>query len=353
MMMTCRLLCALLVLALCCCPSVCASETETAQVEDIVSGTHSPSVVPGGPPGVSEPLPPITLSTAPEAPMTVTGQSLSSSEGSGVEPRKDGGKRADATDALQKKDGIDKTAPGTSDTSPANGLLGNQDRAGLEPSSKEQTVLGTGKDSTTVSQSRTSLPAEKAIQKSEALAKTAKTTTIKSPEGASPGDLPAKATDLTPSPPVEGPLTKADKAPVPQPEEDSVSMKPNKDLAEEDIVTTVDTDQNETSSGKAESTTTKTLVASDNANNETDRGTGEDIPNNTPDSDVSGTEERRDENKYNNPKETPVQVADIKSVTAASGNSDSSTAVPHTTSPLLLLLLVVTCAAAASAVVAA
>ncbi|KAF5218012.1 hypothetical protein ECC02_009082 [Trypanosoma cruzi] len=35
MMMTCRLLCALLVLALCCCPSVCASET---QLED--TGAH-------------------------------------------------------------------------------------------------------------------------------------------------------------------------------------------------------------------------------------------------------------------------------------------------------------------------
>ncbi|PBJ71360.1 mucin TcMUCII [Trypanosoma cruzi cruzi] len=36
MMMTCRLLCALLVLALCCCPSVCAarSEDETEQVTD-------------------------------------------------------------------------------------------------------------------------------------------------------------------------------------------------------------------------------------------------------------------------------------------------------------------------------
>ncbi|EAN88646.1 Mucin-associated surface protein (MASP) [Trypanosoma cruzi] len=339
MMMTCRLLCALLVLALCFCPSVCASESETAQVEDIVSGTYSPSLVPGGSPGVSEPLPPITLSTARGAPMTVTGQSMSSGEVSGLVPGKGGGKRADATDALQKKDRIDMTAPETSDTSPADGLLGNQDRAGLEPSTKEQTVLGTGEGGTTVSQSRTRQPAKETIESVGGLAKTTKTTAIKSPEGASQGDLPAKATDLTPSPPVEGPLPNADKEPVPQPEEDSVSMKPNKDLAEEDIATTVDTDQNETSSGRAESTTTTTLVASDNANNEADRSTGEGIPNNTPDSDVSGTEERRDENKYNNTKETRVQVADIKSVTVASGNSDSSTAVSHT-SPLLLLLVV-------------
>ncbi|EKG06691.1 mucin TcMUCII, putative [Trypanosoma cruzi] len=39
MMMTCRLLCALLVLALCCCPSVCVTESSQVSVKD--SPTHS------------------------------------------------------------------------------------------------------------------------------------------------------------------------------------------------------------------------------------------------------------------------------------------------------------------------
>ncbi|KAF8298345.1 putative mucin TcMUCII [Trypanosoma cruzi] len=46
MMMTCRLLCALLVLALCCCPSVCAAEpTEHTEVKAAVAAI-SPSLVP-------------------------------------------------------------------------------------------------------------------------------------------------------------------------------------------------------------------------------------------------------------------------------------------------------------------
>ncbi|EAN85614.1 Mucin-associated surface protein (MASP) [Trypanosoma cruzi] len=306
-MMTCRLLCALLVLALCCRPSVFASESETAQVEDIVSGTYSPSLVPGAPQ-----------------------RAIVSESGASLVPKPAAKPEVDGEVQLKSgEDGQGLAGPGPKAIAASNELQGD------------------GEDITTVSQSRTRQPAEEKVESAEGLAKTTKTTKIKSPEGASPGDLPAKATDLTPSPPVEGPLPNADKAPVPQPEEDSVSAKPNKDLAEEDIATTTDTDQIETSGGRAESTTTTTLVASDNANNEADRSTGEDIPNNTPDSDVSGTEERRDENKYNNTKKTPVQVADIKSVTVASGNSDSSTAVSHT-SPLLLLLV-----AAAAAVVAA
>ncbi|PBJ71370.1 mucin TcMUCII [Trypanosoma cruzi cruzi] len=56
MMMTCRLLCALLVLALCCCPSVCAVEpTEHTQVKAAVAASPQspPSVTPSQ--GTSEP----------------------------------------------------------------------------------------------------------------------------------------------------------------------------------------------------------------------------------------------------------------------------------------------------------
>ncbi|EAN84822.1 putative mucin TcMUCII [Trypanosoma cruzi] len=49
MMMTCRLLCALLVLALCCCPSVCAAEDLTAQLQDTVSSTNPSFSASGAP----------------------------------------------------------------------------------------------------------------------------------------------------------------------------------------------------------------------------------------------------------------------------------------------------------------
>ncbi|EKG02342.1 mucin-associated surface protein (MASP), putative, partial [Trypanosoma cruzi] len=78
--------------------------------------------------------------------------------------------------------------------------------------------------------------------------------------------------------------------------------------------------------------------------------TGDDDPA----SDGAGTrEEKQNENKDANPKETPVTATAMKNTTATTGDSDGSTAVSHTTSPLLPLLVVVACAAAAAAVVAA
>ncbi|KAF8290251.1 Mucin-associated surface protein (MASP), subgroup S061 [Trypanosoma cruzi] len=61
--------------------------------------------------------------------------------------------------------------------------------------------------------------------------------------------------------------------------------------------------------------------------------------------------EKQNENKEANPKKTPVEATAMKTTTATPGDSDSSTAVPHTTSPLLLLL-VFACAAAAAVVAA-
>ncbi|EAO00054.1 Mucin-associated surface protein (MASP) [Trypanosoma cruzi] len=168
---------------------------------------------------------------------------------------------------------------------------------------------------------------------------------LRAPAAAPPGASTAKPTDPPPSLPVEGQHDGADDMPGPNSEETSESMKTTKDLAEEDIVTTADTKQNEASNGQTEATTKTPPQASDDDDNETDKGTGEDTPNNAPESDVSETEENHDENKGNNSKETPVQVAGIKTVTAKPGDTDGSTAVSHTTSPLLLLL-VVACAAA-------
>ncbi|PBJ77326.1 mucin TcMUCII [Trypanosoma cruzi cruzi] len=66
MMMTCRLLCALLVIVLCCCPSVCAAEsTQHTEVKAAVAAI-SPSLVP-------------------EVPRKEIGKSESPSNGSGAE----------------------------------------------------------------------------------------------------------------------------------------------------------------------------------------------------------------------------------------------------------------------------
>ncbi|KAF5214229.1 Mucin-associated surface protein (MASP) subgroup S104 [Trypanosoma cruzi] len=160
-------------------------------------------------------------------------------------------------------------------------------------------------------------------------------------------DLPEKPTKVSPSPPLKGQPTNAEEVPVPNSEEGSVNTEPTKDSEEGDTDTVTDTEQDEPSNSQAESTTPTPTVASDNDDNETDKSTGEDTPNNAPESDVARTEENQDKNKNNKPKETPVEVAGIKTATVTTGDSDGVKAA----SPLLLLLLVA-CAAAAAVVAA-
>ncbi|KAF5217001.1 Mucin-associated surface protein (MASP), subgroup S099 [Trypanosoma cruzi] len=103
----------------------------------------------------------------------------------------------------------------------------------------------------------------------------------------------------------------------------------------------------------AESRPPSPTANGDAANNEADNSTEDGIPNNDPAADGAGTaEEKQNENKEANPKETPVEATAMKNTTATTGDSDGSTAVFHTTSPLLLLLLVVASAAAAAVVAA-
>ncbi|ESS54959.1 mucin-associated surface protein (MASP) [Trypanosoma cruzi Dm28c] len=109
---------------------------------------------------------------------------------------------------------------------------------------------------------------------------------------------------------------------------------------------------NEPSAGHAESGPPSPTANGDAANNEAGNSTEEGMPNSDPAADGAGTrEEKQNENKDANPKETPVEATASKNTTATTGDSDGSTAVSHTTSPLLLLL-VVACAAAAAVVAA-
>ncbi|KAF8302318.1 Mucin-associated surface protein (MASP), subgroup S100 [Trypanosoma cruzi] len=100
----------------------------------------------------------------------------------------------------------------------------------------------------------------------------------------------------------------------------------------------------------AESRPPSPTANGDAANNEADKSTEDGIPSNDPAADGAGTrEEKQNENKDANPKETPATA--MKNTTATTGDSDGSTAVSHTTSPLLLLV-VVACAAAAAVLAA-
>ncbi|EAN85957.1 putative mucin TcMUCII [Trypanosoma cruzi] len=124
-MMTCRLLCALLVLALCCCPSVCAAETENGPIA-------APSL----------PLPPPQ-----PTPPTAAGEPGSSSNGVAAESGDDG-----------------VEGPGSTSTAGLGPKVSTEPNTSLTEGTKEQ-------------QSRTETSAEEKNKESEAPAQTTTTTT--------------------------------------------------------------------------------------------------------------------------------------------------------------------------------
>ncbi|RNE98216.1 mucin-associated surface protein (MASP) [Trypanosoma cruzi] len=90
--------------------------------------------------------------------------------------------------------------------------------------------------------------------------------------------------------------------------------------------------------------------AAEGASNITNPNSTQTTGDEDPAADGAGTaEEKRNENKDANPKETPVTATAMKNTTATTGDSDGSTAASHTTSPLLPLLVVAAAAAAAVA----
>ncbi|RNC36575.1 mucin-associated surface protein (MASP) [Trypanosoma cruzi] len=128
-------------------------------------------------------------------------------------------------------------------------------------------------------------------------------------------------------------------------------MKSNNNSQTEGVAPITTNSQNEPSDGHAETEPPLPTENGNFANNEADKSTEEGIPNNDPASDGTGTrEEKQNENKEANPKETVPNTNAATGDTATAGDSDGSTAVSHTTSPLLLLL--VACAAAAVVVAA-
>ncbi|KAF8277904.1 Mucin-associated surface protein (MASP), subgroup S099 [Trypanosoma cruzi] len=133
---------------------------------------------------------------------------------------------------------------------------------------------------------------------------------------------------------------------VQQPEEFQGEKDSNNNSQTKSAVTITANQQNEPSGDHGESGPPSPTANGDATNNNSDKSTEDGIPNSDPASDAPGAaEEKQNENKDANPKETPVEATAMKNTTVTTGDSDGSTAVSHTTSPLLLL--VVACAAAA------
>ncbi|PBJ78853.1 mucin-associated surface protein [Trypanosoma cruzi cruzi] len=134
---------------------------------------------------------------------------------------------------------------------------------------------------------------------------------------------------------------------VKQPEEVQSEKDSNNNPQTNSVASIAANQQNEPPADHGEST-----PPSPTANGDSDKSTEDGISNSGPAADAAGTrEEKQNENKDVNPKETPVTATATKTTTATTGDSDGSTAVSHTTSPLLLLV-VVACAAAAAVVAA-
>ncbi|EAN98915.1 putative mucin TcMUCII [Trypanosoma cruzi] len=154
MMTMCRLLCALLVLALCCCPSVCAEETQKTQGEADGSGVRTPP-----PP----PEPSTTTTTGnPKLPVSEsaredTGHSGSSSSGpvKGQETPAEGEKSSKSTvmqsDEKTNTAQTDGTAGTKSDTSTTAGKAGRN----AESSANTTTTTTTQAPSTTTTEAPT------------------------------------------------------------------------------------------------------------------------------------------------------------------------------------------------------
>ncbi|KAF8302510.1 Mucin-associated surface protein (MASP), subgroup S100, partial [Trypanosoma cruzi] len=131
---------------------------------------------------------------------------------------------------------------------------------------------------------------------------------------------------------------------VQQPEEVQGEKDSNNNSQTKGAATIAANQPNEPSADHGESGPPSPTANGDAANNDSDKSTEDGIPNSDPAAAVAGTaEEKQNENKESNPKETPVEATAMKTTTATTGDSDGSTAISHTTSPLLLLLLCCLC----------
>ncbi|EAN90101.1 putative mucin TcMUCII [Trypanosoma cruzi] len=156
MMTTCRLLCALLVLALCCCPSVCGADAQPG-----------PQAAPVPPP--PPPQPPTTTTTITTTTTTTAGQSGLSRSGPETGGIPGNGQAAKNSATEPAAETIEAEAPHLTDLEP---IVNN------EPN----TSLTGGKNGNKGSEIGTGTPADKEVNNAEdSFETTTKTTTTKAP----------------------------------------------------------------------------------------------------------------------------------------------------------------------------
>ncbi|EAN96006.1 putative mucin TcMUCII [Trypanosoma cruzi] len=174
MMMTCRLLCALLVLALCCCPYVCATEPLTA-------GDPAEATMTAGPNGKD-------TSSATGAP-ELTGQETVEQAQASVQTTTKNEDKANTNGAISPRlspeavvqEAVQSNLPILgSDEEPGITAVGGGGLTGPEQPKDKNGTTG-GKNDTTVSLSSTKPSTEQSNQEAEDPSKTTTTTTTKAP----------------------------------------------------------------------------------------------------------------------------------------------------------------------------
>ncbi|KAF8296560.1 putative mucin TcMUCII [Trypanosoma cruzi] len=194
-MMTCRLLCALLVLALCCCPSVCVTATGGDQV------ANSPSLSRAQPPGTGVPGSANTSKTSSSTDLEVALLEPQNSDGEGQAS----GKRSDTG---RGTGGVADTPGNSGPTSPASDTEQGRGGSGRSGSSGKaaDTVQKNGDNHTTEPKSgnnpstdQTNTNADDSAEKTTATTTSTTTTTTTKAPSTTTTEAPTTTTTRAPS----------------------------------------------------------------------------------------------------------------------------------------------------------
>ncbi|KAF5216512.1 Mucin-associated surface protein (MASP) subgroup S099 [Trypanosoma cruzi] len=267
-----------------------------------------------------------------------------------------GGKEAD-----NKEDRNDSTATGpqlqsvdqSSSSSSSSGSPGTQngEEHNLENTSKsDESSDDSAEDDESDPLSQSDSREEKAEEEPEKNELNTENTSNEAPTLTTAPAEEAEIQAAIPTTPLHGHSSAEDSGEVQQLQQPQDGIESNKHSQTKSAAPITANQHNEPPAGHAESRPPSPTANGDAANNESEKSTEERIPSNDPAADGAGTaEEKQNENKEANPKETSLEATATKTTTATTGDSDSSTAVPHTTSPLALVFV---CAAAAAVVAA-
>ncbi|KAF8284532.1 putative mucin TcMUCII [Trypanosoma cruzi] len=189
-MTTCRLLCALLVLALCCCPSVCVADAQPEKPPNGTTTNTAPASVPKEKSTLKSNVVVVQPPSPPDPSQGTAGQPRSSIMGSVTTPRNDGG------------EGPGSTGTGTKPNEVSNTLQadGNKDKTGL-PSEKSLSEERANRESETSAQTTTTTTTTKPpTTTTTTTTKAPTTTTTTAPEAPSTTTTEAPAVSTTRAP---------------------------------------------------------------------------------------------------------------------------------------------------------